>query len=112
MHREFSTLYEAWSPGLDADRYGRRSQTELGNARMSDKCGAFVRSRRWQEQVRDFVVGRLTDNINRLVRRTRPVTTDQDIAVGGQIERSPVRVPLSRDSNVDAPATEFVSHVN
>jgi IS5 family transposase len=64
-HREFSSLHKAWNARLDADLYGQRSQNETVNSRLKRKYGAFVRSRYWWKQFREFVVGCLTHNIEK-----------------------------------------------
>jgi len=64
-HREFSPLHKAWNARLDANLYGQSSQNETVNSRLKRKYGAFVRSRQWWKQFREFVVGCLIHNIDK-----------------------------------------------
>ncbi len=64
-HREFSSLHNAWNARLDADLYGQRSQNETVNSRLKRKYGAFVRSRHWWKQFREFTIACLAHNLDR-----------------------------------------------
>ena len=64
-HREFTSLHKACKPTLDADLYGRRSQSETVNSTLKRKYGAFVRYRRWWKQFRELTIACLVHNVDR-----------------------------------------------